>query len=71
MGSRLEFAYMLYVDGEATLPKDSLDAAQKAAEQYMSGKAKLQIISCVAPAPSRTWNYEYDIGRWAELIRQA
>ena len=61
--------YVLYVDGKARSGQKTLDASQRAAQEYMPTKAQLQIISYAAPAPSQTWNYDYVIRKWVAFIR--
>ena len=70
MESQLVFGFMLYVN-EQQVPEffRTLQAAQRDAEQYLSGKASLRIVSTDAPAPMRTWNYDYAIQKWVELSR--
>jgi hypothetical protein len=69
METELIMGYILYADGKAVSVGRTLDEAQAAAGQYLSQTAKLQIQSAVAPAPTRTWNYDYTIQQWVEFIR--
>ena len=69
MESHLGAGYVLYVDGKAKSGQKTLDASQRDAQQYMPSKARLQIISYAAPAPSQTWNYDYTIRKWVAFIR--
>lgn len=68
MESELVMGYVVYVDGNATKVGRSFDEAKQLAEEYMPSKRPLRIQSAVAPAPTQTWNYDYDIGRWVERI---
>jgi hypothetical protein len=69
MGSQLVFGYVLHVNGQPTSVGLSLDETKSLALQHMGSNATLQIISAVAPAPTQTWNYDYEIEQWVEFIR--
>ena len=69
MESRLVLEYVLYVSGKATAVVQTLEEAQIAAGQFLSRTAPLRIESAVAPAPTRTWNYDCEIRQWVELVR--
>ena len=69
MESQLVFGYVLHVNGQPASVGLSLDEAKASANQYMASNATLQINSAVAPAPTRTWNYDYEIRHWVEFVR--
>lgn len=69
MESQLVFGYVLYVNGQARSVGQTLEESQKAAEQYLNSTVALRIVSTNAPAPMRTWNYDYAIRKWVELVR--
>ena len=68
MESRLLMGYQVYVDDKPIGVRESLKEAKQLAEQHMIKKLPLRIESMVAPAPSRFWNYDYDIGQWVERL---
>jgi len=59
---------MVYVDGKPIGARDSLEESKQLAEEHKTNRLPLSIESMVAPAPSRTWNYDYDIGQWVEQL---
>lgn len=69
MELQLIFGYVLHVNGQPTSVGHSLEEAKASAIQYIASYATLQINSAVAPAPTQTWNYDYEIMQWVELIR--
>lgn len=73
LGEKLEpqlvFGYLLHVNKQLTSVGNSLDEAKALAIPYMAGKAMLLINSAVAPAPPRTWSYDYEIRQWVEFVR--
>lgn len=69
MESQLVFGYVLNVNGQPTSVGLSLDEAKNMAVPHMAQHATLQINSAVAPAPTRTWNYDYSIQQWVEFVR--
>ena len=69
MEIQLVFGYVLHVNGEPTSVGQSLEEAKASAVRYVASGATLQINSAMAPAPSRTWNYDHELGQWVEFIR--
>ncbi|HLB90643.1 MAG TPA: hypothetical protein VJK29_23520 [Terriglobales bacterium] len=69
MESQLVFGYVLYVNGQAMSVGRTLEESQEVAEQYLNSTVPLRIVSTNAPAPMRTWNYDYAIQIWVELVR--
>ncbi len=69
MESQLVFGYMLYVNGQERSVGQTLEESQEAAEQYLNNTGPLRIVFTCAPAPTRTWNYDYAIQKWVELVR--
>lgn len=69
MESRRIMGFVVYVDDKPLDVRESLDEAKKLAEQHKSDKPPLRIESMVAPAPTRFWYYDYDIGQWVEADR--
>jgi hypothetical protein len=43
------------------------EAVEIAAEQ-MAKRSELSIQTYAAPAPSRTWQYDYDVAAWVEQL---
>jgi len=68
MESELIMGYIVYVDGTATKVGRSLDEAKRLGEEFMFKKCSLRIESAVAPAPTRVWNYDYNVPDWVERI---
>jgi len=56
--------YMLYIDLNLSSGYQSLEEAKQAAEPHIEKKCALKIENHVAPAPTRTWRYDYDIEDW-------
>lgn len=68
MESELIMGYVLHVNGNAVAVGRTFQECKIAAEQYLSNKPALQIVSAVAPAPSQKWNYDYAISQWVESV---
>jgi len=60
--------YVLYANDKPIGTSDSLDQAKANATGYVQPGRPLRIESFVAPAPSRTWTYDYGIDDWIETI---
>ena len=69
MESQLVFGYMLHVNGQPMSVRQTLEESQEAAKQYLNNTARLRIVSTNAPSTMRTWNYDYTIQKWVELVR--
>jgi hypothetical protein len=69
MESQLVFGFVLHVDGRPASVGLSFDEAKVLATPHIANNEALQIISSVAPAPSRIWNYDYAVHQWVELVR--
>ena len=68
MESKQVMGYVLHVNGRAVAFGHTFQECKIAAEQYLSDKPSLQIVSSVAPAPSQKWYYDYAISQWVEGV---
>ena len=59
-------SYLLHVDDLPVGSAESFEEAKSHAATYLQSKLPLRIESLVAPAPSRTWVYDYELDDWAE-----
>jgi hypothetical protein len=74
MESQLVFGYMLYVNRQPTKSvSPTLEGAQEASKQFLNSEQPLRIVTTStpsnSPSPMRTWNYDYTIQKWVELVR--
>ena len=58
--------YMLYIVGNPSNVYQSLEEAKQAAESHIENKCTLRIENPAAPAPTRTWGYDYKAKDWVE-----
>jgi len=56
--------YLLFVDSTVPAAYQSLEEAKLASVPNIENKCAVRIENPAAPAPTRTWRYDYEINDW-------